>query len=91
MPKSCSRNRPKAQTPPKKGNFYKKNGLIYRRAGRGGQEHARLIVPSSLRAQMLKMAHEIMYIMEIAATTQRISCLYYWPGVNADILRFVKY
>lgn len=37
----CFRKLFEAQTPHKKGDIYKKNGLIYRRAEIGEQEHAK--------------------------------------------------
>ena len=86
---TCFKKLPSVHTPPEKGEFFKKDGLIYRQTAYGD---AQLVVPQKHRRQVLELGHSLPFSghMGIGATTQRITAHYHWPGINADVQRFVK-
>ncbi|POM80752.1 Hypothetical protein PHPALM_1370 [Phytophthora palmivora] len=73
-------------------------GVLYRfaRSTRGRPRDAgdelRLVVPESLREDMLHYAHEDFQggHQGITRTHERLRSEFYWPGVYADVERFVK-
>ena len=88
----CYKKLQKSADPPGRGQYYMKNRILYRRAGRGDNLYGQLVVPKAHRSQILHMGHTISFSghMGIAATMQRISCHYYWPGMTDDVRRYVK-
>lgn len=78
------------------GNAYtyvQEKGLLYRRyCLASGQRLKQLVIPHLLREAVMKMAHEgIMSGHQgTRSTTERILREFYWPGIYADVKRFVK-
>ncbi|CAG5124820.1 unnamed protein product [Candidula unifasciata] len=90
--KACFKKLTASHNPPLKKEFFMKGKLLYRWASDKYTEHSQLVVPKTYRQQILQMGHTIAYSahMGIHATTQRIACHYFWPGMSADIMRYVK-
>jgi hypothetical protein len=79
---------PKAHSPRRAGDIFKKDGLLHRQDKRG---HSQLVVPAPFRSQIMELGHSIAFSghMGTAATMNRITAHYYWPGLHADVKRFV--
>jgi predicted aspartyl protease len=76
------------------GQFFKRNGLYFRRwvpRGQGEEmEIEQLLIPSTCREAVLKLAHEVPTAGHLGCekTSQRILRRFYWPTVFADVKRF---
>ncbi|XP_064472919.1 uncharacterized protein LOC135387751 [Ornithodoros turicata] len=73
--------------------FVVKEGILYRLYRMGaGKEFLQMIVPKTFREAVLKLAHDgIMSGHQgVQKTTDRVLTEFFWPGVQADVKRFVK-
>ena len=59
------------------GEFYKKNGLLYRKhqETKTGRSFNQLVVPKELRRQVMSVNHE---------------SAFFWPGLRQDVIRFCR-
>ncbi|XP_021346951.1 uncharacterized protein LOC110446237 [Mizuhopecten yessoensis] len=75
--------------------FYKK-GVMYRKFKsprvRNGMTFRQLIVPEKYREMVMRLAHESIMSGHLAAkrTTNRVLWEFFWPGVQAEVIRFCK-
>ena len=76
------------------GEFYKKNGLLYRKhqetkTGRGFNQ---LVIPKELRRQVMSVNHESAFSGHLGAkkTEVRILPNFFWPGLRQDVIRFCR-
>ena len=72
--------------------FFRRNGLVYRRYSPPGSDddaHSmdQLVLPTALRPAVLKLAHNIPIAGHLGRkkTTDRILLRFYWPGVFQDV------
>ena len=74
------------------GEFYKKNGLLYRKhqETKTGQNFNQLVVPKELRKQVMSVNHESAFSghLEAKKTEVRILPNFFWPGLLQDVIRF---
>ena len=70
--------------------FVSKKGLIYRIFEKDGSTYSQLVVPTTLRNEVMKLGHESAMAGHMAGkrTQARIWQSFYWPGMCADIRRF---
>ncbi|XP_077560624.1 uncharacterized protein LOC144175419 [Haemaphysalis longicornis] len=93
--KDCFRKRGTTFTS-RSGNHYKyvvDRGLLYRQYHLlSGRSFKQVVVPQPLRNAVLQMAHEGIMAghQGVRKTTDRILDEFYWPGMHADVKRFVK-
>ncbi len=69
------------------------DGTLYRQfQSGGGQKHYQLVVPTVLRAEVMKLGHETVMAGHLGSrkTTNRIISESYWPGCMSDITRFCR-
>ncbi|XP_037518104.1 uncharacterized protein LOC119394875 [Rhipicephalus sanguineus] len=69
------------------------HGILFRHYQTAEQRHfEQLVVPKKLRATVMKMAHEGLLAGHQGQkrTVDRVLEEFYWPGVQADVTRFVK-
>jgi len=77
-------------------NYFLKSGLMYKRyvRPRGFQEEESnlLIVPESLRDQVLVTAHSSILgaHMGYTKTLEKVQSCFYWPGITTDIKRYCQ-
>lgn len=66
-----------------------KKGILYSRVGM--EFCKQLVVPRVKRTEVLCLAHEELLnaLMGIEKTTARVTYDFYWPGVTADVRRYV--
>ena len=73
------------------GEFYKKNGLLYRKhqETKTGQSFNQLVLPKELRKQVMSVNHESAFSGHLGAkkTEVRILPNFFWPGLRQDIIR----
>ncbi|KAM7312534.1 uncharacterized protein ISCGN_009439 [Ixodes scapularis] len=80
----------------KEGNtysFYLSEGVLFRRCLlTNGKEFRQVVVPRTLRHHILSLAHDIAMAghQGIKRTSDRVLESFYWPGVLADVKRFVR-
>ena len=76
------------------GEFYKKNGLLYRKhqETKTGQSFNQLVVPKELRRQVMSVNHESAFSGHLGAkkTEVRILPNFFWPGLRQDVIRFCR-
>ena len=76
------------------GEFYKKNGLLYRKhqETKTGRSFNQLVVPKELRRQVMSVNHESAFSGHLGAkkTEVRILPNFFWPGLCQDIIRFCR-
>ena len=76
------------------GEFYKKNGLLYRnhQETKTGRSFNQLVVPKELRRQVMSVNHESAFSGHLGAkkTEVRILPNFFWPGLRQDIIRFCR-
>ena len=76
------------------GEFYKKNGLLYRKhqETKTGRSFNQLVVPKELRRQMMSVNHESAFSGHLGAkkTEVRILPNFFWPGLRQDVIRFCR-
>ena len=74
------------------GEFYMKNGLLYRKhqETKTGRSFNQLVVPMELRRQVMSVNHESAFSGHLGAkkTEVRILPNFYWPGLRQDVIRF---
>ena len=70
----------------------KKRDLLYRHFTQGNKVSLQLIVPTSFREKVLKLAHESLMAghLGIRKTLNRVVAEFFWPGVCGDVTRFCK-
>lgn len=79
-----------------KGNapFIIKKGLLYKthKEVMENKVGTRLLIPKPLREKVMKVAHETLLTAHqgIKKTQDKVCTMFYWPGILADIKRFVK-
>lgn len=78
-------------------HWYEKHaGLIYRmfQSPRvaDGKVHRQLLVPSSIRDHVLRLAHDSIFggHQGIRKTKAKVLLDFYWPGVQADVARYCR-
>lgn len=74
-------------------SFVVAKGLLYRTyKDSSGQVHRQLIVPSSLREHVMKIAHDTPMAghMGVRRTIDRVWQAFYWPGLCTDVRRFCR-
>ena len=71
------------------GEFYKKNGLLYRKhqETKTGRSFNQLVVPKELRRQVMSVNHESAFSGHLGAkkTEVRILPNFFWPGLHQDV------
>ena len=76
------------------GEFYKKNGLLYRKhqETKTGRSFNQLVVPKELRRQVMSVNHESAFSGHLGAkkTEVRILPNFFWPGLCQDVIRFCR-
>ena len=76
------------------GEFYKKNGLLYRKhqETKTGRSFNQLVVPKELRRQVMSVNHESAFSGHLGAkkTEVRILPNFFWPGLRQDVIRFFR-
>ena len=76
------------------GEFYKKNGLLYRKhqETKTGRSFNQLVVPKELRRQVMSVNHESAFSGHLGAkkTEVRILPNFFWPGLLQDVIRFCR-
>ena len=74
------------------GEFYKKNGLRYRKhqEPKTGRSFNQLVIPKELRRQVMSVNRESAFSGHLGAkkTEVRILPNFFWPGLRQDIIRF---
>ena len=73
------------------GEFYKKNGLLYRKhQEKTGRSFNQLVVPKELLRQVMSVNHESAFSGHLGAkkTEVRILPNFFWPGLCQDVIRF---
>ena len=68
-----------------------KEGLIIRKF-KGKDNQSSIVVPSSLRMEVLKLAHDSVFAghLGITATKKTLMSRFTWPGVTKDIANYIK-
>ena len=71
--------------------IYKKDVLLRVVTDRTGTKHSKVVVPATMREQVLKLGHDNALAGHLGTqkTTDRILLEFWWPGVVADIKRYV--
>ena len=76
------------------GEFYKKNGLLYRKhqETKTGRSFNQLVVPKELRRQVMSVNHESAFSGHLGAkkTEVRILPNFFWPRLRQDVIRFCR-
>ena len=74
------------------GEFYKKNGLLYRKhqETKTGRSFNQLVVPKELRRQVMSVNHEFSGHLGAKKTEVRILPNFFWPGLPQDVIRFCR-
>ena len=76
------------------GEFYEKNGLLYRnhQETKTGRSFNQLVVPKELRRQVMSVNHESAFSGHLGAkkTEVRILPNFFWPGLRQDVIRFCR-
>ena len=70
---------------------YKNEVLLRVVTDRSGTKHSKVVVPASLREQVLRLGHDnaLAGHLGVQKTTDRIVLEFWWPGIIADIKRYV--
>ena len=76
------------------GEFYKKNGLLYRKhqETKTGRSFNQLVVPKELRKQVMSVNHESAFSGHLGANKTEVRILpnFFWPGLRQDVIRFCR-
>ena len=76
------------------GEFYKKNGLLYRKhqGTKTGRSFNQLVVPKELRRQVMSVNHESAFSGHLGAKKTEVRLLpnFFWPGLRQDVIRFYR-
>ena len=80
------------QPPEKKSAYVVKKGLLYRQFRKGEEVFHQLVVPSTLRVTVLKMAHDMPMAGHQGCnrTRERVWQEFYWPGLCGDVRRYCR-
>lgn len=73
--------------------FIKEEGVLYRQyRAEDGTQHKQLAVPKPFRGTVLQLAHEGIMAghLGVKKTAERILMDFFWPGLQADVQRFVR-
>ena len=77
------------------GEFYKKNGLLYRKhqEAKAGRSFNQLVVSKELRRQVKSVNHESAFSGHLGTkkTEDRILPNFFWPGLRQDIIRLCRF
>ncbi|XP_040064183.1 uncharacterized protein LOC120838367 [Ixodes scapularis] len=74
-------------------SFHLSEGVLFRRCLlTNGKEFRQVVVPRTLRHHILSLAHDIAMAghQGVKRTSERVLESFYWPGVLADVKRFVR-
>ena len=67
------------------------HGVLYRRTGNGqGKERRLMLIPASLRSQILKCAHDQCGHQGKNRTEQLLRRRCWWPGMQADVKQWIS-
>lgn len=68
--------------------YFQKNGVLYHKSEGGTTEQ--LVVPQSLREQVLTLGHSIPWAGHLGKikTLERIAHKFYWPGLYTDVQKY---
>lgn len=75
--------------------YIRKRGVIYRifqsDKSESGKQFTQLVVSKRLRTEVLSLTHESIMTGHLGTfrTTKKVLAEFYWPGVQADVRRFV--
>ena len=76
------------------GEFYMKNGLLYRKhqETKTGRSSNQLVVPKGLRQQVMSVNQESAFSghLGVKMTEVRILPNFFWPGLFQDVFRFCR-
>lgn len=76
--------------------FVVRNNILYREytnpKSNNGKPVKQLMVPSSLRKEVLLKAHDCIMSghLGVKKTTDRVLSNFFWPGLNGDVMRFCQ-
>jgi hypothetical protein len=72
-------------------SFHHKDGLLYRHYDQKQKHLHQIVVPERLRASVMTTAHDQLLAAHCGArrTLSRILSKFFWPGVSADVRRYV--
>ena len=76
--------------------FVVRNNILYREYTNPKSNHGKpvkqLMVPSSLRKEVLQKAHDCIMSghLGVKKTTDRVLSNFFWPGLNGDVIRFCQ-
>ncbi|KAJ8041495.1 hypothetical protein HOLleu_12325 [Holothuria leucospilota] len=76
--------------------FFYENGILYRNfcspRVEHGNEFRQLVVPAKFRSQVMELAHESLLGGHLGSkkTVDRVLAHFFWPGIQADIIRFCR-
>ncbi|XP_070174500.1 uncharacterized protein [Littorina saxatilis] len=73
-------------------SFYKENGILYRQYQAKDKVFCQVVVPENLRSSVMVTAHDQLLAGHcgVRRTLTRILTKFFWPGVSADVTRYVK-
>ena len=76
----------------KERHYILQNGILYKSVTRNNKTILLLVVPLSLRQQILRQCHDDVFSGHngIKATEDRLRDRFYWEGFSADIEKYVK-
>ncbi|XP_025084054.1 uncharacterized protein LOC112558046 [Pomacea canaliculata] len=69
-----------------------KRGILLRQVKGRDFERKQVIVPKEKRVEVMRLAHEGIFSAHhgVAATRERVTAEFYWPGVADDVQRYVR-
>ena len=76
--------------------FFYEKGILYRNFTsprvEHGNEFRQLVVPAKFRTQVMELAHESILGGHLGSkkTVDRVLAHFFWPGIQADIVRFCR-
>lgn len=74
------------------GQYYVDDGGLLRFREKAGGGTGRLVVPASMKGELLRVHHDAPYAGHSGArkTRQRIGMTYFWPGMRRDVLDYCR-
>ena len=72
--------------------YFMKDGVLYRRAKPSEDTHSQLVVPSSLREEVLRQGHDrpLAGHMGVQRTLQRVQREFFWPKMGREIRQWCR-
>ena len=72
--------------------FIIRQGVLYRLFSQDREDYSQIVVPTSLRSQVLSVAHDALLAGHCGfkKTLSRVQNRFWWPGVSADTRHFVQ-